>query len=110
MLDDAWDDAPEGGLTLRNALRAKERAAGLLVSGGSLSSVSKNSASQSYAFGSGAVTATDIARGWRILIDLYDSVVASSLTDTDNETIVIMRERLVPIREFTKDFSGIGFA
>ena len=109
MLDDAWDDAPVGASTLRDQLRANERAAGSLLSGGSLSSVSKNSASHSYSFGSGSLTLADIARGWRTLIDLFDEVSDSlSPSNTDEEIIVVMRQRLVPIREFTKDFTTIG--
>ena len=112
MLDDAWDAAPEGALTLREQLRTNERAAGLVVSGGSLSSVSKNNASQSYAFGSGNITATEIANVWRELIDLYDLVFDSRTTasgDTSDESVYPeMKRRLVAIQEFTQDFSTIG--
>ena len=113
MLDDAWDAAPEGALTLRAQLRANERTAGLIVSGGSLSSVSKNNASQSYAFGSGGITATEIANVWRELIDLYDLVADSRTTaggdTTDDAVYPEMKRRLVAVREFTTDFSTIGW-
>ena len=93
--------------------RANERAAGALVSGGSLASVSKNSASQSFAFGRGNVTGVEIARGWRILITHYDQVATSYATAglaTDDATVVIeMRQRLTPCREFTKDFSSLAY-
>ena len=112
MLDDAWDAAPEGALTLREQLRTNERAAGLVVSGGSLSSVSKNNASQSYAFGSGNITATEIANTWRDLIDLYDWVFDARTTagfNTDDDAVYPeMRRRLVAIREFAQDFSTLG--
>ncbi len=104
MLDDAWDVAPAGDDTLRDTLRGQERAAGLLVSGGSLASVSQNSVSHSYSYGGGSLTAVDIARGWRELIDLFD-VVSGSQTG-DDAIYAEMKRRLVPAREFTKDFSG----
>lgn len=107
MLDDAYDDALSDSLPLREQLRSKERASGAVIAGGSLSSVSKNSASQSYAFGRGNVTPAEIARGWRVLIDSYDTV-AASLSSTDDAVIVAeMRLKLHPVREFTKDFTGL---
>ena len=109
MLDDAWDDRAE--LTLREKLRANERAAGAMLSAGSLASVSKNSASQSFAYGRGNVTVAEIARGWRELITCFDQVFTSFNTAglaTDDATIVVeMRARIQPVREFTKDFSGL---
>lgn len=109
MLDDAWDDRAE--LTLREKLRANERAAGAMLSAGSLASVSKNSASQSFAYGRGNVTVAEIARGWRELITCFDQVFTSfnaAGLATDDATIVVeMRARIQPVREFTKDFSGL---
>jgi hypothetical protein len=113
MLDDAWDDSQAEAVTLREKLRANERLAGTLVSGGSLSSVSKNSASQSFAFGRGNVTALEIARGWRMLITIFDQVytsfAAAGETNTDTAVATEMRRRLVPCREFTNDFSGLTY-
>ena len=113
MLDDAWDDSQAEAVTLREKLRANERLAGTLVSGGSLSSVSKNSASQSFAFGRGNVTALEIARGWRTLITIFDQVytsfAAAGETNTDTTVATEMRRRLVPCREFTNDFSGLTY-
>lgn len=115
MLEDAWDAAPNGALTLREQLRTNERAAGRSVSGGSLSSISKNQSSHSYApGGSGNITPVEIANIWRELIDLYDLLVESftaAETDTSDETVYAeMKRRLVPVREFTKDFTTIGCA
>jgi len=110
MLDDAYDDAVAGTISLREQLRANERNAGALVAGGSLSSVSKNSASQSYAFGNGQVTTAEIARGWRILIDCYDTVLATATDGTDAAVKAEMLYRLQPIREFTKSFAGLHCA
>lgn len=111
MLEDAWDAAPDGALTLREQLRANERAAGLVVSGGSLSSISKNQSSHSYAFGSGNITATEVANVWRELIDLFDSIstsyVAAGLAAEDIDIYPEMNRRLVPVREFTKDFTAL---
>lgn len=111
MLEDAWDAAPEGALTLREQLRAYELAAGLVISGGSLSSISKNQSNHSYAFGSGNITAKEVANVWRELIDLYDLLVNSyeaAALDVSDETIYPeMMRRLVPINSFTTDFTGI---
>lgn len=111
MLEDAWDAAPDGALTLRVQLRDMERAAGLVVSGGSLASISKNSSSHSYAFGMGNITAKEIANTYRELIDLYDGLLAaygSASLDTSDETIYAeMMRRLVPVNNFTKDYAGV---
>jgi hypothetical protein len=115
MLEDAWDAAPEGALTLREQLRTNERAAGLVVSGGSLSSVSKNASSHSYAFGAGTITPLEIANAWRDLINLYDILFDSYTTaalDTSDEAIYAeMRRRLLtPLSEFTKDYTSLNCA
>lgn len=112
MLDDAYDAATLGDLPkpLREQLRENETAAGRLVSAGSLSSVSKNSASQSYAFGYGHLTAVEIARAWRTLIDLFDSTATDLSSSVDATIKAEMMRRLVPIREFTKDFTCLNYA
>lgn len=111
MLEDAWDAAPEGAATLREQLRSFERASGLVVSGGSLASISKNSSSHSYAFGPGNITPKEVANTWRELIDLFDGIFAAR-TDaagdaTDEAVYAEMNRRLVACVEFTKDFSGV---
>lgn len=105
MLDDAYDDAVSGSTSLRDQLRAKERAAGSLVAGGSLASISRNSASHSYAFGRGNISPADIARGWRILIDLFDAVLTNATDASDIAVKAEMLQRLQPVNEFTKDFT-----
>ena len=110
MLDDAFDDAQSSAQTLRTILRTRERTAGQLVSAGSLSSVSKNNASQSYAYGNGATTAIEIARGWRELIDCFDATAAALASTDDTAIAAEMRLRLVPVREFTKDFASLHCA
>lgn len=111
MLEDAWDAAPEGALTLREQLRAYERAAGSVVSGGSLASISKNTSSHSYAFGNGNITATEVANTWRELIDLFDLLLASfteaAIEATDATIYPEMMRRLVPLNSFTKDFTEV---
>ena len=103
-----YSDAVSASVALREQLRANERAAGQLISGGSLASVSKNSASQSYAFGRGNVTPAEIERGWRILIDCYDTTAAALSSSVDSEIKAEMLLRLQPVNEFRKDFSNMG--
>lgn len=112
MLDDAYDQATIGDLPrpLREQLRANEATAGALVSAGSLSSVSKNAASHSYAFGYGQVTTAELARGWRTLIDLFDSTATDLASSVDATIKAEMMRRLQPIREFTKDFTCLNYA
>ncbi|MCX7841124.1 MAG: hypothetical protein N2559_16935, partial [Anaerolineae bacterium] len=60
----------------------------------------------SYSFsGSGALTTVEIARAYRTLIDLYDSVSAGLGTDDDEVIYREMFARLEPCRGFTKDFT-----
>lgn len=114
MLEDAWDDAPDGDATLRATLRGNERAASLVVAGGSLSSITKNASSHSYAFGNGNITAVEVANTWRELIDLFDALFDSYTTAgtaTDDATIYAeMKRRLVPINSFTNDYTGMCYA
>jgi len=115
MLEDAWDEAPDGALTLREQLRANERAAGRAVSGGAIASISKNSSSHSYSQGgNGNITPTEVANVWRNLIDLFDGIsdayVAAGLAAEDVDIYPEMKRRLVPVREFTKDFTGVHCA
>jgi len=73
FLENAWDDAPDSASSLRQQLRNQERAAGNLFSGGSIGSVSKNSASQSYrSAGVGSYTPAQLQQSYRMLIELYD--------------------------------------
>ncbi len=72
--DNAWDDAPEAAQSFRSQLRLMESNANNLFSSGSIGSVSKNSASQSYAgAGFGRFSVAQIQQGFRMLIELYDS-------------------------------------
>lgn len=113
MLEDAWDAAPEGALTLRETLRTLEKEIGALIATGQIQSVGKNSANQSYAFGTGALTLPQIAEGWRDLINLYDrsAAVLTTAAATVNDATVYAemtarcfpvystRPNLLPLRE-----------
>lgn len=78
-LENAWDDAPASANTLRVQLRNMERNAANLFSAGSIGSVSKNSASQSYAgAGFGRFSVAQIQQGYRMLIELYDADLAET--------------------------------
>lgn len=112
MLDDAWDHSQQTAHTLREELRANETAVGNLLSQGQLASVSKNSASQSYAFsGQGTLTTADIARGWRDLINLFDRcfnlLTAAGSATTDEDVLAEMRARLSPVYQTRADISGL---
>lgn len=72
--ENAWDDAPEAAQSFRSQLRLMERNASSLFQSGSIGSVSKNSASQSYAgSGFGRFSVAQIQQGFRMLIELYDT-------------------------------------
>lgn len=74
FLDDAWDAAIDGAGTLRTQLRSYEsQVTSLFSASGSISSVSKNSTSQSYRGpGVGSYTTAQIQSAWRMLINEYD--------------------------------------
>ena len=71
--ENAWDDCPATPRSLRDQFRLMERNAASLFASGSIGSVSKNSASQSYAgSGFGRFSVVQIQQGFRMLIELYD--------------------------------------
>ena len=71
--ENAWDDCAATPSSLRDQLRLMERNASSLFASGSIGSVSKNSASQSYAgSGFGRFSVVQIQQGFRMLIELYD--------------------------------------
>ena len=97
MLEDAWDNAGDGANTLRAELRINEKAVGSLIASGQIQSVGKNSASQSYAFGTGALTLPQLAEAWRDLINLFDT--CAGIVDspaTDDSIYAEMTARLRP--------------
>ena len=72
--ENAWDDAPEQASSLRDQLRKMERGAATLFSAGSIGSITKNGASNSYAgAGFGRFSVAQIQQGFRMLIELYDT-------------------------------------
>jgi len=84
FLDDAWDAAPDNANSLRQQLRAFEKSITAQFSSvGSLGSVSKNSANQSYRGpGLGQYTVAQIQTAWRMLINLFDRT--KDKTDWEN--------------------------
>lgn len=75
FLNDAWTRASEEANTLRAQLVADQVAALALVKQGSIASVGKNSASQSYTgYGPGKLTQVQIVELIGNLISLYDQI------------------------------------
>ena len=112
LLDDARENAVLNGKTLREELRANERSVGALLSGGSLASVSKNSSSQSYAYGGGNLTTADVARAWRDLINCFDgskaALIAAGETDPSDDLVASeMVERIQPEYAATLDMTSL---
>lgn len=128
MLEDACEAADANALTLREQLRVYEQGTGANLAAGSLASVSKGSASHSFAFSdTGTVTTAELARGWRDLINLHDQVVTdftASGHPTENADLCAeMRYRLptfmteeggvngsAGVRESTNDYSQLRYA
>lgn len=120
MLDDAWDAAPQQPNTLRDTLRGFEKSIiQLFRTAGSLSSVSKNSTSQSYASGPNALTPLQIQRAWRMLINAFDACKAEidaegaavpvdpqyPGNDADPAVYARMQLLLQPIHEYSADLT-----
>ncbi len=124
FLDDAWDAAPQGANTLRDQLRAFEKTLSPLFNQGSLASVSKNSASQTYRGpGLGSYTTPQITKVWRDLINLYDHTLNRvncllnatikpnplptwwPADNTDNTLYGFMKYRLVECSEYSMDMT-----
>ena len=81
----AWADAPEGANTFLDQLTSGWRAVRALNAAGSLSSISKNSASQAAAFGgSSTLTTVDLERAGLEALRLYERV--ANLLDSTDET------------------------
>lgn len=111
FLDDAFEAHQEDdSRSVREWLREFERQSRQLISGGALQSVSKSSASQTYAIGAGQLTATQIARIWRELIQFYDAVRrdlecgSDSVSEEDIYNEMVARLN-VPATEQMIDFS-----
>lgn len=75
FLNDAWQRATDGANTLREQLVTDQVAALALVKQGSIASVGKNSASQSYkGYGPGSLTQVQIVEAIGNLLAFYDQV------------------------------------
>jgi len=75
FLNDAWNRAPLSANSLRETLFNDQINALQLVKTGSVSSVGKNSTSQSYKdYGPGALTHTQIVEGLSNLLAFYDQI------------------------------------
>jgi len=120
FLDDAWDAAPAQANTLRDQLRTFEKSVTKLFSQGSLASVQKNAASQSYRGpGLGSYTPVQIANAWRGLINLFDSTKAEvdaeiAAADTqapanDQDPVIYgrMKLQLLPVTEYQADITSL---
>jgi hypothetical protein len=89
---EAWLSAPEGVGTFTDQLTAQWQAARRLNAAGSLSSISKNSASQAAAFGGQSTrTTVDMERGALEAMRLYERLAVEMATTDEDE---IYREGL----------------
>ena len=140
-LEDAWDNAKAATPpNLRAELRRQEKAARLLVSGGSLAMVEANGRRSQFAdYGAGQVTAQELVDGWRELIDQYDRsknflnfcatygldpadtelqdspislppAVQNPTPPTDATIFAWMMDHLIPITEARSDYSSLRIA
>lgn len=127
FLDDAWDVAGDVAGSLRTQLRLYETTCSKKFNvSGTLGSVSKNSASQSYRGpGLGSYTLPQIQTAWRTLINLYDQELDRAnwlnaiqdvwfttkypkyAADADGAVYDFMKKRLLPIETFEEDFSDL---
>lgn len=108
-----YGQTPATYATLVLSLTAAANAALDAVKGGTLSNVSGNGHSIAWATGGSSADASDFAEGISRLLELYDSSRADLVTSgvaspTDAQIYAEMKDRLVPVREITKDFSGAG--
>lgn len=125
FLDDAWDAAPQQANTLRDQLRTFEKQVTALFRLGSIGSVSKNAASQSYRGpGIGQYTPAQIQTVWRGLINLFDEVKACidaelaeqpetppdpnpPTNDADPTVYAGMKCRLQVVTEYSSDLTNL---
>ena len=109
---DCWLKAPDGDGTFITALSAQWQAVRRLNAAGSLSSISKNSASQAASFGGvSTLTTVDMERGALEAMRLYERL-AVALSTTDETAIYT--EGLVQLAnaptEVGCDISNLRFA
>lgn len=120
FLDDAWDAAPNVANSLRGQLRAFEKQVTTLFSQGSIASVGKNSANQSYRGpGVGSFTPAQLQYVWRRLINLFDSTKAevdqeiavadSQAPANDGDPVIYARMmlQLQPVAEYQPDITDL---
>src|SRR5579862_879288 len=120
FLDDAWDASPQEANSLRGQLRTFEKQVTTLFSQGSIASVGKNSANQSYRGpGLGSFTPAQLQYLWRRLINLFDSTknevdAEIALPDTqapanDQDPVIYgrMMLQLQPVTEYQPDMTDL---
>jgi hypothetical protein len=75
FLNDAWQRAGDAANSLREIIVSSQVAALSLVKLGSIASVGKNSANQSYSgYGPGKLTHVQIVEAWGNILSLYDQI------------------------------------
>ena len=109
---DCWLKAPDGDGTFITALTTQWQAVRRLNSAGSLSSISKNSASQAASFGSGStLTTVDMERAALDAMRLYERL---AVTLSSPEETAIYTEGLVQLAngptEIACDISCLRYA
>lgn len=80
MLEDAWENAPFQANTLRERLVFERTQVTSILKAGPISSVGKNSTSQSYrSYEAASLTHVQLAEVWTRLISYYDTVKSNIL-------------------------------
>lgn len=88
FLNSAWNNAKDGANSLRAQLLSEQASALELIKLGSIGSVGKNSASQSYmGYGPGRITAVQITESWSRLIAYYDTV-KTTIQNADTDSLI----------------------
>ncbi len=116
-LDDAWDSAKVGLISLRQTLRNSQKAAQARINGGSFFQVGVNGGTSTYStWGVGTITAVEVVELWGELLMLYDywlghlqflATQNSTPQPTDLDVYNALMTALVPCRDSYIDATNL---